>query len=525
MENDSSAHENLDPDLVTSNKSNEDVSGLQDYRLAYGLSRDPFEADPQYPFFTGANRRESLDQLLHLCQFGREPTLLVGEQGVGKTRLALAVREVLGQEQVCYLAALPTFDESSLVQLLIEYFDLESGESLAEISRCLAKDFQGEDGESNVLVVDEADHLADEVLLALVEQFGRRAAEASSPRLILSGTPNLTDRINGLLPDPGATVEVYLEPLALAEAVNYLNFRMEMADYLGTELFNEANTEAWWRQAQGSLLRLHKFARDYLFQTTVEPESIVTRRSFPIVHIVVMAALVSLVATLWLYREDKQDDSPFVDIGLPAKIKDSTKIEVVVSSPGIGESLPEEPELIEEASDLDAPMQTSVAETSLPTSLLEKTKAPPLEPQIEMPVKPVEGPSVSVRSTAAKKPVREAPQVKEAPLAQAVISDARVRSFSVDEQTLLSWKETDYTLQLLGVSTERAAVGYILAQPNRDELLMFRTLRQGKDWFVVVAGRFSDSASAKAAIENLPTHQARDVWVRSLGGIQADIRK
>src|SRR5690606_6721146 len=135
--------------------------------------------------------------------------LLVGEQGVGKTRLALAVREVLGQEQVCYLAALPTFDESSLVQLLIEYFDLESGESLAEISRCLAKDFQGEDGESNVLVVDEADHLADEVLLALVEQFGRRAAEASSPRLILSGTPNLTDRINGLLPDPGATVEVY----------------------------------------------------------------------------------------------------------------------------------------------------------------------------------------------------------------------------------------------------------------------------------------------------------------------------
>jgi DamX protein len=77
----------------------------------------------------------------------------------------------------------------------------------------------------------------------------------------------------------------------------------------------------------------------------------------------------------------------------------------------------------------------------------------------------------------------------------------------------------------LGVSTERAAVGYILAQPNRDELLMFRTLRQGKDWFVVVAGRFSDSASAKAAIENLPTHQAKDVWVRSLGGIQADIRK
>jgi len=238
-----------------------------------------------------------------------------------------------------------------------------------------------------------------------------------------------------------------------------------------------------------------------------------------------MAALVSLVATLWLYREDKQDDSPFVDIGLPAKIKDSTKIEVAVSSPGIGESLPEEPELIEEASDLDAPMQTSVAETSLPTSLLEKTKAPPLEPQIEMPVKPVEGPSVSVRSTAAKKPMREAPQVKEASLVQAVISDARVRSFSVDEQTLLSWKETDYTLQLLGVSTERAAVGYILAQPNRDELLMFRTLRQGKDWFVVVAGRFSDSASAKAAIENLPTHQAKDVWVRSLGGIQADIRK
>ena len=42
---------------------------LADYRQRYGLALDPFADDPDFPLFTGAQRRELLDQLLHLCQF------------------------------------------------------------------------------------------------------------------------------------------------------------------------------------------------------------------------------------------------------------------------------------------------------------------------------------------------------------------------------------------------------------------------------------------------------------------------
>src|SRR5690606_35008044 len=69
---------------------------LEDYRQRYGLAVDPFGADPYFPFFTGSQRRELLDQVIHICQFGQGIPIVAGERGVGKTRLALAIYETLG---------------------------------------------------------------------------------------------------------------------------------------------------------------------------------------------------------------------------------------------------------------------------------------------------------------------------------------------------------------------------------------------------------------------------------------------
>lgn len=54
---------------------------------------------------------------------------------------------------------------------------------------------------------------------------------------------------------------------------------------------------------------------------------------------------------------------------------------------------------------------------------------------------------------------------------------------------------------------------------------MFKSKRAGKDWFVVVTGRFISSAQARQAIAKLPTAQ-RDAgpWPRDLKTIQAEIK-
>ncbi len=96
---------------------------------------------------------------------------------------------------------------------------------------------------------------------------------------------------------------------------------------------------------------------------------------------------------------------------------------------------------------------------------------------------------------------------------------------STQEQTLLGWPAGNYTIQLLGVSNEKAARDYMAAQPNKTDLLMFKSRRQGRDWFVVVTGRYASSALARQAIASLPVAQREaGPWPREVGAIQQEIR-
>src|SRR5690606_13464 len=92
----------------------------------------------------------------------------------------------------------------------------------------------------------------------------------------------------------------------LGETVDYLNFRMEMADYLGTEMFTEALVESWWQQAQGQLPVIHRNAQLHLLEAVLPPIS-TGSRPFPILHIVAIAALGGAVLMTLLYQSDKAE--------------------------------------------------------------------------------------------------------------------------------------------------------------------------------------------------------------------------
>src|SRR5690625_6373413 len=63
--------------------------------------------------------------------------------------------------------------------------------------------------------------------------------------LVLFAEPQLGDRLSQLEMHGVLVHELYLEPLGLPEAVDYLNFRMESAGCLWPELFNDSLGEAW----------------------------------------------------------------------------------------------------------------------------------------------------------------------------------------------------------------------------------------------------------------------------------------
>lgn len=78
-----------------------------------------------------------------------------------------------------------------------------------------------------------------------------------------------------------------------------------------------------------------------------------------------------------------------------------------------------------------------------------------------------------------------------------------------------------YTIQILGLSDLQALRRFGQEQRLDMELAWFRTVRNDQDWFVLVAGRFPDADSARAAIEGLPENLRRNQpWIRSFGSVR-----
>src|SRR5690606_19901740 len=97
-----------------------------------------------------------------------------------------------------------------------------------------------------------------------------------------------------------------LAPFTLHETVDYLNFRMEMADYLGPEIFNESLVEPWWREAQGQLPIIHEYARSCLLESVI-PQENANKKSFPMLHIVAAAVLGAIFLMTFFYSSDDEE--------------------------------------------------------------------------------------------------------------------------------------------------------------------------------------------------------------------------
>jgi DamX protein len=129
-------------------------------------------------------------------------------------------------------------------------------------------------------------------------------------------------------------------------------------------------------------------------------------------------------------------------------------------------------------------------------------------------------------SVASKKAESSAGKVAAAPEVVSVKNSATNGSYSEQEKTILSWDGADYTLQLVGLSSEKAARDFIAVQSNKKDLLLFKSKRQGKDWFVVVTGRYPSSAKARQAAQLLPEDQKKAApWPREVKVIQKEIKQ
>ena len=524
---------------------------LSDYRHRYGLSVDPFADDPHFPFYTGAQRRQVLDQLLHLCQFSNNLLLIAGEYGVGKTRMAQALIDSLDDaDDICFLEGQVTSSYDALIADVLAQFELPDAESLSEF---IQKDSRQEG--LVIVIVDNAHHLSDDVLLDLI------ALQNDDARLhlVLFAESHLLSRIENFDVPDRVLSDFYLDKLSLAESVDYLNFRMEMADYLGPEIFSESNVEPWWRQAQGNLLQLHERAQEKLLAAAPAAKSYnATKKGLPLPHIIAASVLGAGLLMGFIYwggsSPSTKQATEVIPVPLGKDLSSGEFSSAAASGVAIGSNL-------STASGASVPLNnanSTVAPANSAANAPDVTPASPAEvvkqsvvplaetsrinsEQISSAIKvgantansatanigSVRGAAPSPKETKKVEPSSEPKAITKTntSVAEKPKPTTGASSFSDQEKILLSWGESEYTLQLVGVSSEKAVREFVADQPNKKELLVFKTVRQGKDWFVVVTGRYPTSAKARQAAQLLPESEKKAApWPRELKVIQREIR-
>lgn len=93
------------------------------------------------------------------------------------------------------------------------------------------------------------------------------------------------------------------------------------------------------------------------------------------------------------------------------------------------------------------------------------------------------------------------------------------------EQWLMQQAPRHFTLQLIGVTDERAVQSFIEQYHLTGDIAYFRTTRSGADWFSVLYGVYPDRAAAIKARSTLPAPlRKRDVWPRTLDSVQSAIK-
>lgn len=212
----------------------------------YRLREQPFGVtpDPRFLYFSPCHR-EALASLFYGIETGRGFLALIAEPGMGKTTLLFQLLDRLkGSGSVRSVFLFQTqCDSRELLRYLLDGLGLDSRGSdfvrmHTQLNEFLFREAQA--GRRVVLFIDEAQNLSDSVLetVRLLSDF--EATDKKLLQIVLSGQPDLAHRL--LRPGMGQlrqriAVLTHLLPLPAEEVFHYVNHRLQVAGYRGSELF------------------------------------------------------------------------------------------------------------------------------------------------------------------------------------------------------------------------------------------------------------------------------------------------
>ncbi|WP_339615671.1 AAA family ATPase [uncultured Gilvimarinus sp.] len=506
-----------------------------EYCERFGLEGDPFANDT---FYVTPDLECLADQITHASQFSAGFVVVSGAAGTGKTAFAkfFYAQLIAIQESVLLDVAVA----SSAHALLLELADflalpVSADSSMGELLAQLRTIVNGSNEALAVTVVlDNAHLLADDTLAALVSLLQVPAGHSRPFSFVLFSELELAHRLDQFQMPDVAVQDIVFPLMTAPDVTAMLNYRMELAGFLGEPLFSLGKVEQLCQEADGRLDKVLKLAQLDLQgrPSELDAEERANKKSaLPVMHIAAVAGLLAALGLVYLYQGDSDGDKSnavvkrlsvpaeqVVSPKKPAAQSTTQTTSVTTSAMGGSGETGAEVKVRSSAEKASTRMMSVEGSTVIDAPPVPESETDSLSAQDAGDIKTQDSVPKGAESNVVSSVANQVPTSSSAA--------ASVVEWANDEAEILSWPSSAYSLQVLGVSSRDAAKAYVQRQSNSDHLRVMATERSDKPWFIVLEGRYSSLARAKQAASNLPAQQVKaGPWPRKVKELQAELTK
>lgn len=536
------------------------------YWSAFNMERDPFSGEVEGLYFPGGDRGDLLNTALDIVKANPLPVVFYGPQGIGKTTLLHALANAVADD-VLVLKLRPGFMDSpeKIFAEIAQALDMPSINFIPsafceQVVETLDTDQKLPD--SVLLLVDDADELKDDTLHSLRQL---AATDSMQLRLLLFASSDG----NGLLRpelDRSDVQRVEVQAIAREDLRPYLEYRLSTAGFDGDFPLTDADLDSIFNQSLGIPARIGRLAeqklrhKTRLSQLVSADESVEKKRGLPLLHKILIAVLLILIAAVLLLGRDDGAPEPNETEFYPEHSSIDPEGEGSATQNGADEQAPtsdgqDEADSSDMGSGTDTDNDTETdTDTGAGLPTLPAPVAEPIEESLDGSAQPAEEPAEpSSRQsdplldvTEADEPVSAEPAAENAqdtppeqaaapdlPPAEAVqiidkseplASDSLGLGLSDDERALLASEPSFFTLQLIS-SASKAGMDDFARRYAKQGVRYYRRRSAGKELFVAVVGEYSSREQARSAMAALPVKLRKSSpWPRTLSSVQDEIR-
>lgn len=451
---------------------------------------------------------QCLELLSHLCQYSNSILLVTGPAGIGKTTMKNALM-YMEQQNFSIREVIATKDFSS-----------------HDLSVCLEQDQPNESAQDILLLIDDAQNLAIEVIAVLL-QLKQKAAIDGKLRIVLFATPELEHKIlRSVLKDDFSehvhTIEI--EPLTATEVEAFLMQQWRKGNDSESP-FDRVKCKKIHNLSGGIPAKVQQIAKDFIHGRDVSrPKSQMNSLSPVMVGITVSFGVIFCVlALLWPAADDKIITKEEQTITQPLPIAKQEEIQ----------TLPES--TVEKAVEVETTAQEVEA---VHNELIQPTvennyeaKLTKLEQQLnELQQQLIKEQEARRTMEAQYKNIvalQSTPKVQVTKATKRnVIKTKKALSFTKHEKQILALPGKNYTLQLLCMNDEHRVQAFIKQYKLQQKTHYYKSNFKGKDWYILVYGNYTNKADAQAALQKLPPALKKlHPWAREYTNIHASLKK